>query len=120
MSDVHINDSNQEDYQELMLPVSVVITTVDCEIEGVVYVNRHTEPHRRISDLLNNNERQFLAIKDVRLALRKQPSSPRFYEFLHVNVEHVVMMHPSAQKKLHHSYSEEDAKRFDEFRNKLQ
>jgi len=110
-----------DQYQDLMLPVAVVITTLDFEIEGVVYVSRQTEAHRRISDLLNNSARQFLAVKDVRLIHRKQPSSPRFYEYLHVNVEHVVMMHPAAQASLNNTlYSDGDTERFDRFREKLQ
>ncbi len=118
MESTTVNDT--ERYQDLMIPVSVAIVTLDFEIEGVVYVSRQTEPHRRISDLLNSADRQFLAVKDVRLTHRKQPSSPRFYEFLHVNVEHIVMMHPSAQSQLKNAtYTQADSERFDQFRDKL-
>ena len=57
--------------KDTAIPVEVVILTSDHEILGIVHVSRDAKEDRRISDLLNNPDRRFLAVTDARLINRK-------------------------------------------------
>ncbi len=103
-----------------MMPVEVTLLTHDHEIRGIVYVSRETRPERRLTEMLNGSDRRFLAIKDVEMTLRAQPSTARMYDFMQVYIDNIIMIHPSAQSVAKHtSYSKEEALRLDSFRDKF-
>ncbi len=103
-----------------MMPVEVSLLTNDHEIRGIVYVSRETRPERRLTEMLNGSERRFLAIKDVEMTLRAQPSTARMYDFLQIHIDNIIMIHPSAQAVARHTaYSKEEALRLDTFRDKF-
>ncbi len=103
-----------------MMPVEVTLLTADHEIRGIVYVSRETRPERRLTEMLNGSDRRFLAIKDVEMTLRTQPSTARMYDFLQIHIDNIMMIHPSAQSVAKHTaYSKEEALRLDSFREKF-
>ncbi len=79
------------------VPVEVEILTKDHEIRGLIYVARDIDESRRISELLNDPERRFLAITDVQMLPRQGSSSPRLYKFLQVHIDNIIMLHPSVE-----------------------
>lgn len=102
------------------IPVEVVILTSDHEILGIVYVSRDAREDRRISDLLNNPDRRFLAVTDARLVSRIGNSTPRVYSFLQLHIDNIIMIHPSTQAVMRNTdYSREEAIRFDGLRAKF-
>lgn len=106
--------------KENMLPIEVILLTEDHEIRGLVYVSRNTKEERRLTDLLNDNRRRFLAITDAELLHRHSPSAPRHYSFMQVHMDKIIMLHPSTQRLVNkNNYGVEDALRFDQFRAKL-
>jgi hypothetical protein len=92
--------SAQSPAQPQTLPLEVVVLTPDFEIKGYVHVLRSSREDRRISDLLNNTEKRFLAITNAQLIHRHMPSSPRHYAFIQLHVDTVQMVHPSTQTLL--------------------
>jgi hypothetical protein len=82
------------------LPLEVLVMTADFEIKGYVHVLRSSREDRRITDLLNNADKRFLAITNAQLIHRHMPSSPRHYAFIQVHVDAVQMVHPSTQTLL--------------------
>jgi hypothetical protein len=108
------------DAKGTMLPLEVILLTQDHEIRGLVYVSREAKADRRLSELLNDQTRRFLAIKDAELVNRHSPSGARHYAFLQVHIDNIIMLHPSAQRLVNNqTYSTEEASRFDNFRAKL-
>jgi len=79
------------------LAMEVEILTKDHEIRGLIYVARDIDESRRISELLNDPERRFLAITDVQMLARQGASSPRTYKFLTVHIDNIIMLHPSTE-----------------------
>ncbi len=122
-SDFGAPEPAREEVREMkskMMPVEVTILTSDHEIHGIIYVSRETRPERRLTDMLNGTERRFLAIKDVEVVSRKQPSTARMYDFMQIHIDNILMIHPSAQTLAKHTaYSKEEALRLDSFREKL-
>lgn len=107
-------------YQDTAMPIDVEILTKDYEVQGVVYVSREVKEKRRITELLNDPERRFLAITDARMISRHGPSTARTYSFLSIHIDSILMIHPSAQSKVKTvSYSNEDDERLNRFRDKL-
>lgn len=106
--------------KDAAIPMDVVILTPDHEVQGVIYVSRDAKEDRRISDLLNDPERRFLAVTDAKLINRNGPSSPRIYSFMQLHIDNIIMIHPSAQAVLRNTeYSKEEALRFDDLRTKF-
>jgi hypothetical protein len=106
--------------KETALPLEVVILTMDHEVQGIIYVSREVKEDRRISDLLNDPEKRFLAVTDARLVGRVGVSTPRIYSFLQLHIDNIIMIHPSTQAVVRSpDYSREEALRFDELRVKV-
>jgi alkyl sulfatase BDS1-like metallo-beta-lactamase superfamily hydrolase len=106
--------------KEESLPIEVVILTQDHEIRGLVYVSRKTREERRLSDLLNDPQRRFLAVTDVELLTRHNPSAPRRYAFLQMHIDSIIMIHPSTQRLLNKGgYTKDEASRFEDIRAKF-
>lgn len=106
--------------KDAAIPMEVVILTQDHEVQGVIHVSRNAKEDRRISDLLNDPERRFLAVTDAKLISRSGPSSPRIYSFMQLHIDNIIMIHPSAQSVLRNTeYSKDEALRFDGLRSKF-
>ena len=107
-------------YRDMAMPVDVEILTKDHEIQGVVHVSREVKEKRRITELLNDPERRFLAITDARITSRKGTTTPRFYSFVSIHIDGIIMIHPSAESTARAvGYSEEDNQRLNKFKEKL-
>ncbi|HEY9746627.1 MAG TPA: hypothetical protein V6C99_10460 [Oculatellaceae cyanobacterium] len=107
--------------KENALAVEVVILTTDHEIHGLIYVSRNAREDRRISDLLNNPNRRFLAVTDAKLINRHGPSTPRLYSFLQLHIDNIIMIHPTTQAVMRHGLDsvKEEVARFDDLRAKF-
>lgn len=106
--------------KEAAIPMEVVILTPDHEVLGIIYVSRTAKEDRRISDLLNDPEKRFLAVTDARLINREGPSTPRLYSFLQLQINNIIMIHPAAQILMRNTdYSKDEAIRFDGLRTKM-
>ncbi len=106
--------------KEAAIPLEVVILTPDHEIQGLIHVSRDTREDRRISDLLNDPERRFLAVTDAKLIQRSGPGTPRVYAFMQLRIDSIIMIHPSTQAVVRNTdYSRDEALRFDELRGKM-
>jgi len=79
------------------MPLDVIITTAEYEIHGLIYVSRTTRKERRLSELLNDGSRRFLAVTDARIQHRNGPNTPRVYSFLQLQIDSIQMLHPAAQ-----------------------
>jgi len=107
--------------KEAAIPMEVVILTPDHEVQGIIYVSRSAREDRRISDLLNDGNKRFLAVTDARLINRTGPSTPRLYSFLQLHINNIIMIHPAAQTVMRNTeYSKDEALRFDGLRVKMQ
>lgn len=106
--------------KETAVPIEVVILTPDHEVYGLIHVARDAREERRISDLLNDPERRFLAVTDAKLINRVGPSTPRLYSFMQLHIDNIIMIHPSSQAVVRNpEYSKDEALRFDELRGKM-
>lgn len=106
--------------KDAALPLEVVILTPDHEVQGVIHVSRNAREERRISDVLNDPERRFLAVTDAKLINRAGPSTPRIYSFMQLHIDNIIMIHPSAQSVLRNTeYSRDEALRFNGLRSKF-
>lgn len=106
--------------KDAAMPVEVVILTPDHEVLGIIHVSRDAREDRRISDLLNDPDRRFLAVTDARLINRIGNSTPRVYSFLQLHIDNIIMIHPSTQTVVRNTdYSKEEALRFDGLRAKF-
>ena len=108
--------------EKAAIAIKMLILTTDYEAVGMIHVNPRSKPHRRISELLNNKERRFLAITDVWLTSRHGASSPRLYPFLQIHLDSIVLIHPASQSIVStcSNYTINDASRFNELREKVQ
>lgn len=106
--------------KDAALPMEVVILTPDHEVWGLIHVSRNAREDRRISDLLNDQDRRFLAVTDARLINRVGASTPRLYNFLQLHINNIIMIHPATQAVMRNSeYRKDEAIRFDELRSKF-
>lgn len=106
--------------KEAAIPMEVVILTPDHEVHGIIYVSRTTRADRRISELLNDRDKRFLAVTDAKLITRTGPSAPRLYSFLQLHIDNIVMIHPATQILMRNTdYSKDEALRFDSLRVKM-
>lgn len=103
------------------IPVEMFILTADHEVVGMVYVNPSVKSERRVSELLNNTSRRFLALTDVRLVSRNGNSTARLYPFLQLHIDSIILIHPASQSILKSNhYTPNDANRFNGLRDKIQ
>ena len=101
-------------------PVEVSIITKDHEIKGTVYVSKIAKSNRELTELLNDPERRFLAVTNAEIVPHGSISTPRRYDFLEVNVDSIIIMHPASQTLYKEtSKAQEDIMKFRELRNKL-
>ena len=115
-----VSEANRARSKETSIPMEVVILTPDHEILGLIHVSRNAREDRRISDLLNDPQRRFLAVTDAKLIARVGPGAPRLYSFLQLHIDNIIMIHPSAQAVARSTeYSKDEALRFDELRGKM-
>jgi hypothetical protein len=113
-------DEMNADPREGALPIEVTLLTQDHEIRGLVYVSRSAKEERRLTDLLNESSRRFLAITDAELHNRHAPSGARHYAFMQVHIDQIIMLHPSTQSLVNKSpYNADQFQRFEQFRNKV-
>ncbi|HSA06338.1 MAG TPA: hypothetical protein P5556_04090 [Candidatus Gastranaerophilales bacterium] len=99
--------------------IEVLITTVDHEIKGYVHVSKYTSTNRELTDLLNDQDKRFLAVTDAEIT-KKNGGPPKKYDFLKVHIDFISMVHPVSQVIFHESAKvQEDITRFRELRNKL-
>ena len=114
------SESKKIQSKEASLPMEVVILTADHEVQGIIHVARNAKADRRISDLLNEPDKRFLAVTDAKLINRTGPSAPRMYSFLQLHIDNIVMIHPAAQTVMRNTdYSKDEALRFDNLRIKM-
>jgi len=79
------------------MALAVIILTADHEISGTIHVPRTAREDRRLTALLNDGTRRFLAVTDARLVSRQGPATPRLYRFLQLHMDRIVMIHPATQ-----------------------
>jgi hypothetical protein len=105
------------------MPVAVLIYTQQAEIQGLVYVERSTREERKLTDLLNDTEKRFIAVTDATVTLRQGPSSPMEYPFLMLHVNSICMLHPvlhrQAQLLQPNKQALQELERLKQFRNRL-
>lgn len=103
-----------------MIPVEVIILTENNDIKGTVYVSTKVADNRQLTDLLNNNERRFLAVTNVEIYTKNSNQPPKRYEFLEIHIDSILMVHPTSQAVFREtSKTQEDIARFRELRAKL-
>ena len=103
-----------------MMPVEVIILTENNDIKGTVYVSKSTAANRQLTELLNNNDRRFLAVTNVEIYAKNSNQPPKRYEFLEIHMDCILMVHPTSQALFRESpKTQEDIARFRELRAKL-
>lgn len=112
-------DARPAESPEEAMPLEVEILTKDHEIRGLVFVSRDIEERRRLSDLLNDTERRFLAMKDVQLKARSGPSTSRHYSFLQIQMDEIIMMHPTAESTARSIDMSGEGQKLDTLRSKM-
>lgn len=101
-------------------PVEVCIITKDQEIKGTVYVSKYTKSNRELTELLNDQERRFLAVTNAEIMPLGTSGTPRRYDFLEVHIDSIIIMHPASQALFKESSkAQEDIVKFRELRNRL-
>ena len=102
------------------MPVEVVILTENSDIKGTVYVSKSTAANRQLTELLNNNDRRFLAVTNAEIYGKNSNQPPKRYEFLEIHIDSILMIHPTSQALFKESpKTQEDIARFRELRAKL-
>lgn len=101
------------------IPVEVLILTQQHDIKGTVHVSKYTNSNRELTDLLNDKERRFLAVTNAEI-ISKDGGAPRKYNFLEINIEYILIVHPASQVLFkENSQTQQDIERFRELRSKL-
>ena len=102
------------------MPVEVIILTETSDIKGTVYVSKNVAPNRQLTELLNGNDRKFLAVTNVEIYPKNSNQPPKRYEFLEIHIDSILMVHPTSQALFKESpNTQEDIARFRELRAKL-
>jgi len=102
------------------MPVEVIILTETSDIKGTVYVSKSVSPNRQLTELLNGNDRKFLAVTNVEIYPKNSNQPPKRYEFLEIHIDSILMVHPTSQALFKEtSKTQEDIARFRELRAKL-
>jgi hypothetical protein len=112
-------DEAQARMQTVALEVSIV--TTDYEVRGVVHVPRGARPDRRLTELLNNPDKRFIAVTDVELLARgSTPTTAQHYDFIELHVGSIQLMHPSVQSLVRQQkVAPWQHNKLDQFRNRL-
>lgn len=109
--------------KERFAPVPVIIQTRDAEVQGLVYVERSTREERKLSELLNDPNRRFVAVTDAQVTPRAGVSTPFEYDFLMLHVDNIVMVHPvlprSARNAEQTASAERSLEKLKAFRQRL-
>ena len=102
------------------MPVEVIILTENSDIKGTVYVSTNVASNRQLTELLNGNDRKFLAVTNVEIYQKNSNQPPKRYEFLEIHIDSILMVHPTSQALFKEtSKTQEDIARFRELRAKL-
>ena len=102
------------------MPVEVIILTETSDIKGTVYVSKNVATNRQLTELLNNNDRRFLAVTNVEIYPKNSNQPPKRYEFLEIHMDCILMVHPTSQALFRESpKTQEDIARFRELRANL-
>lgn len=102
------------------MPVEVIILTETSDIKGTVYVSKNVAANRQLTELLNGNDRKFLAVTNVEIYPKNSNQPPKRYEFLEIHIDSILMVHPTSQALFKESpKTQEDIARFRELRAKL-
>ena len=103
-----------------MMPIEVIILTETSDIKGTVYVSKNVSPNRQLTELLNGNDRKFLAVTNVEIYPKNSNHPPKRYEFLELHIDSILMVHPTSQALFKESAkTQEDIARFRKLRAKL-
>ncbi len=101
-------------------PIEVCIITKDHEIKGTVYVSKYTKSNRELTELLNDQERRFLAVTNAEIMPQGGSPTPKRYDFLEIHIDSIIIMHPASQALFKESSkASEDIVKFRELRNRL-
>ena len=91
-----------------MIPIEVIILTDTDDIKGTVFVSSTVAANRQLTELLNDNNRRFLAVTNVEIYAKNSNQPPK------------RMVHPTSQALFRESpKTQEDIARFRELRAKL-
>ncbi|MBO5738941.1 hypothetical protein J6R97_06335 [bacterium] len=102
------------------MPIEVIILTETSDIKGTVYVSKNVATNRQLTELLNSNDRKFLAVTNVEIYPKNSNQPPKRYEFLEIHIDSILMVHPTSQALFKESpKTQEDIARFRELRAKL-
>jgi hypothetical protein len=115
-------ESNEQkgEKKQASLAIEVVIQTPDYEIEGLIHVSRNTRKDRRLTELLNDLGKRFLAVTDAKLKPKGTEGTPRLYRFLQIRLDDIQMIHPAVQAvSMGANYSNQESERFNSLRSKL-
>ena len=103
-----------------MIPIEVIILTDTDDIKGTVFVSSTVAANRHLTELLNDNNRRFLAVTNVEIYAKNSNQPPKRYEFLEIHMDSIRMVHPTSQALFRESpKTQEDIARFRELRAKL-
>jgi hypothetical protein len=102
------------------LAIEVLIQTSDYEVQGLIHVSREAREDRRLTELINDPDKRFLAVTDARITPRQSEGAPRMYRFLQLRLDDIQMIHPAIQAvSINPEYSNQEAERFNNLRTKL-
>ena len=102
------------------LAIEVLIQTSDYEVQGLIHVSREAREDRRLTELLNDPDKRFLAVTDARLTPRQSEGTPRLYRFLQLRLDDIQMIHPAMQAvSINLEVSNQESDRFNILRTKL-
>ena len=103
------------------IPVEVIILTENSDIKGTVYVSKGVAANRQLTELLNDNNRRFLAVTNAEIYAKNSNQPPKRYEFLELHMDSILMVHPISQALFKDAprSQEEDIARFKELRARL-
>lgn len=103
-----------------MMPVEVIILTESNDIKGTIFVSKNVAANRQLTEVLNANDRKFLAVTNVEIYPKNSNQPPKRYEFLEIHIDSILMVHPTSQALFKDSpKTQEDIARFKELRAKL-
>jgi hypothetical protein len=75
--------------------IRVMVMTRDFQLEGDIHCPRQGRAGRRLSNMLNNKDRNFLALTDVQIVNRVNGGrDPKVYPLIQVNLESIEYICP--------------------------
>ena len=73
-----------------------------------------------LTELLNDQDRRFLAVTNAELHAHGSGAAPRRYDFLEIHIDSIIIMHPASQALFKESSkAQEDIAKFRELRQRL-